>query len=273
LTETPGKAHKKGFDQPQGIHEQWHTDIAYLNILGTHHFFLSVLDGYSRAIMHHEVRLDMTTTDVEIVMERALAHLPAGAPKPRLISDNGPQYISAQFKSYLRERDVSHSRARARHPESNGKIERFHPLAKTGDYRNYDRGSCRTCVRCTDECAGGRSPFIFTHATLAHFGAHRHTYTSSNADTDRCAINNAPARPNTNAHRAADVRGGPAVATAASTDGRDNSAVAAALADSHLHCVACSRAHSRPDAPPDTTGDYAGDCSRGNGQRDTQVGC
>ena len=148
-----------------------------------------------------------------------------------------------------------------------------HPLAKTGDYRIYDRGICRTCVRCTDECAGGHSPFIFTHATLAHFGAHRHTHTSSNADTDRCAINNAPARPNTNAHRAADVRGGPAVATAASTDGRDNSAVAAALVDSHLHCVACSRAHSRPDAPPDTTGDYAGDCSRGNGQRDTQVGC
>ena len=129
-TETPGKAHKKGFDQPQGIHEQWHTDIAYLNILGTHYFFLSVLDGYSRAIVHHEVRLDMTTTDVEIVMERALAHLPVGAAKPRLITDNGPQYISAQFKSYLRERDVSHSRARTNHPESNGKIERFHKSLK-----------------------------------------------------------------------------------------------------------------------------------------------
>ena len=179
----------------------------------------------------------------------------------------------------------------ASHRTKHGIVHR--PLADAGDYRqhghgcshttspgnhNYDRGSCRTCVRCTNECAGCHSPFIFTHATLADFGDHRHTHTSSNADTDRCAITNAPARPNTNAHRAANVY---PVATAASADGRDNSAVAAALAESHLHCVACSRAHSRPDGPPDTTGDYApdttgdyaGDCSRGNRQRDTQVGC
>ena len=129
-TETPGQEHKKGFDQPQRIHEQWHTDIAYLNILGTHYFFLGVLDGYSRAIIHHEVRLDMTTTDVEIVMERALTHLPAGLRKPRLITDNGPQYVSGQFKAYLRERDVSHSRARPHHPQSNGKMERFHKSLK-----------------------------------------------------------------------------------------------------------------------------------------------
>jgi transposase InsO family protein len=129
-TQTPGQAHKQGFDQPQRIHEQWHTDIAYLNILGTNYFFIGVLDGYSRAIMHHEVRLDMTTTDVEIVVERALAHLPHGTPTPRLISDNGAQYVSRQFKSYLRERDVSHSRARPYHPQSNGKMERFHKSLK-----------------------------------------------------------------------------------------------------------------------------------------------
>ena len=129
-TQAPGQAHKQGFDQPQRIHEQWHTDIAYLNILGTNYFFIGVLDGYSRAIMHHEVRLDMTTTDVEIVMERALAHLPPRTPAPRLISDNGAQYVSRQFKSYLRERDVSHSRSRPYHPQSNGKMERFHKSLK-----------------------------------------------------------------------------------------------------------------------------------------------
>ena len=76
----PGGSSKRGFDQPERPHEQWHTDIAYLNILGTHYFFISVLDGYSRAIIHHEVRLDMTTTDVEIVIERALEKLPPGVP-------------------------------------------------------------------------------------------------------------------------------------------------------------------------------------------------
>jgi len=131
------KAHKKGFEQPKRVHEQWHSDIAYLNILGTNYFFISVLDGYSRYIVHHEVRLDMTTTDVEIVMERALAKLPTGSPRPRLITDNGSQYISAQFKAYLRERKVSHSRSRPRHPQSNGKVERFHKSLK------------RECVRVT----------------------------------------------------------------------------------------------------------------------------
>jgi putative transposase len=125
-TPPPAGSHKQGFDQPERPHEQWHTDIAYLNILGTHYFFISLLDGYSRAIIHHEVRLDMTTTDVEIVIERALERLPPGTPRPRLITDNGSQYVSAEFKGYLRERDISHSRARVRHPQSNGKLERFH---------------------------------------------------------------------------------------------------------------------------------------------------
>jgi len=89
-----------------------------------------VLDGYSRAIVHHEIRLDMTTLDVEVVIERALDKLPPGTPRPRLITDNGSQYISADFKAYLSERDVSHSRARVRHPQSNGKIERFHKSLK-----------------------------------------------------------------------------------------------------------------------------------------------
>jgi transposase InsO family protein len=74
-----------------------------LNILGTHYFFIAVLDGYSRAIVHHEVRQDMETRDVQIVVERALEKLPPGTQKPRLISDNGPQFVSAEFKAFLRE--------------------------------------------------------------------------------------------------------------------------------------------------------------------------
>jgi transposase InsO family protein len=122
--------HKEGFEQPERPHEQWHTDIAYLNILGTHYFFLAVLDGFSRFIVHHEVRLDMTVRDVEIVLERALEKLPEGVAPPRLITDNGSQYLSGEFKDYLKERDISHSRTRVGHPQSNGKIERFHKRLK-----------------------------------------------------------------------------------------------------------------------------------------------
>jgi transposase InsO family protein len=134
-TPGPGESARKGFDQPLRPHEQWHTDIAYLNILGTHYFFIGVLDGYSRSIVHHEVRTDMTTGDVEIVVERALETLlpeqrPPHQPLPRLITDNGSQYVSADFRAYLRERDISHSRTRVRHPQSNGKMERFHKSLK-----------------------------------------------------------------------------------------------------------------------------------------------
>jgi len=131
-TTAPGNgAHRDGFEQPQRPHEQWHSDISYLNILGTHYFFISILDGFSRAIIHHEVRTDMTTVDVEIVTERALEKLPSNLEqKPRLITDNGSQYVSAEFKGYLRERDISHSKARVNHPQSNGKIERFHKSLK-----------------------------------------------------------------------------------------------------------------------------------------------
>jgi putative transposase len=124
------KAHKTGFDQPLRPHEQWHTDIAYLNILGTQYFFISVLDGFSRAIIHHDVRLRMETTDVEMVIQRALETLPKDAPRPRIISDNGSQYLSTQFKNFLRETGCTHSRARVCHPQSNGKIERFHKTIK-----------------------------------------------------------------------------------------------------------------------------------------------
>lgn len=123
-------AHRTGFVQPTRPHEQWHTDIAYLNILGTQYFLLGVLDGYSRAILHHEIRRTMTTTDVEIVLERALATLPADAPRPRLITDNGSQYVSAQFTQYIRASGLSHSRTRVGHPQSNGKYERWNKTAK-----------------------------------------------------------------------------------------------------------------------------------------------
>ncbi|RMD58305.1 transposase, partial [Candidatus Parcubacteria bacterium] len=80
-----GPTSPRGFAQPTRPHEQWHTDIAYLNIIGSHYFFISVLDGYSRAIIHHEIRTDMTTLDVQVVIERALESLPPDMPRPRII--------------------------------------------------------------------------------------------------------------------------------------------------------------------------------------------
>lgn len=136
-----GREGKKGFEQPKRPHEQWHTDIAYLNILGTNYFFIGVLDGYSRAIVHHEVRQDMTTRDVQVVIERALEKLGPDQERPRLITDNGSQYVAREFKQFLRERDISHTLTRPRHPQSNGKIERFHHSLKSECVRREAMGS------------------------------------------------------------------------------------------------------------------------------------
>lgn len=113
-----------GYHQPTAPHQEWHTDIKYINFQGTFLFFISVMDGYSRYILHHELRASMSEYDVEITIQRALEKYPDK--KPRIISDNGGQYLSKDFQIYLREVGLQHIRTSFNYPQSNGKIERFH---------------------------------------------------------------------------------------------------------------------------------------------------
>ena len=128
-----GKVKKRGFDQPQKIHQHWHTDISYVNILGTFCFLISVLEGYSRYILHHELRTSMTESDVEITIQRAKEKYPNVY--PRIISDNGPQFISKEFKEFIRGCRFDHVFTSPNHPQSNGKLERFHRTIKTEEIR------------------------------------------------------------------------------------------------------------------------------------------
>jgi transposase InsO family protein len=89
----------RGFHQPEGPHQHWHVDIAYLNVAGTFFFLCSVLDGFSRVIVHWEIRPQMTEADVEIILQRAREAFPAV--RPRIISDNGPQFIARDFKEFI----------------------------------------------------------------------------------------------------------------------------------------------------------------------------
>ncbi|MEC4682349.1 MAG: hypothetical protein VST70_01520 [Nitrospirota bacterium] len=70
------KEHRTGFYQPLQAHDQWRIDFAYVILRGTHSFFTSVLDGYSRLIVDWDLRSTMTTDDVELVIQRALESLP-----------------------------------------------------------------------------------------------------------------------------------------------------------------------------------------------------
>ena len=125
-----GKESKKGtgFVQPINPHEHWHVDVSYLNISGTFYYFCGLLDGYSRYIVHWEIREAMTEKDVEIIIQRATEKYPEA--KPRIISDNGPQFIAKEFKAFIKLCGMTHVRTSPFYPQSNGKIERFHKSYK-----------------------------------------------------------------------------------------------------------------------------------------------
>jgi transposase InsO family protein len=117
-----------GFDGPVKPHEHWHIDVSYLNIRGTFYYLCSVLDGYSRYIVHWEIRESMAEADVEIILQRAKEKF--ATQRPRVISDNGPQFIAKDFKEFIRISGMSHVRTSAYYPQSNGKIERWHQSLK-----------------------------------------------------------------------------------------------------------------------------------------------
>jgi putative transposase len=118
----------KGFQQPIRPHEHWHVDVSYINVAGTFFYLCSLLDGCSRSIVHWEIRESMTEADVETILQRARERYPDA--RPRIISDNGPQFIAKDFKEFIRLCGMTHVRTSPYYPQSNGKIERWHRSLK-----------------------------------------------------------------------------------------------------------------------------------------------
>jgi transposase InsO family protein len=118
----------KGFVQPLWPHEHWHVDVSYINIAGTFYYLCSLLDGCSRFLVHWELRETMTEADIEQIIQRAREKFPDRT--PRIISDNGPQFIARDFKEFIRICGMTHARTSPYYPQSNGKIERWHRILK-----------------------------------------------------------------------------------------------------------------------------------------------
>ena len=117
-----------GFVQPLTAHQHWHLDIAYLNIRGTFYFIASLLDGFSRSVVHWEIREKMEESDIQTIVQRAREKYPGE--KPRIITDNGPQFIAKDFKEFIRVCGMTHVRTSPFYPQSNGKLERYHRTLK-----------------------------------------------------------------------------------------------------------------------------------------------
>jgi transposase InsO family protein len=122
----------KRFKKPTTrINQLWQTDFTYFKIVGWGWYYLSsVLDDFSRYILSWKLTPTMATTDVQDTLECALAK--AGLDKmrvrhqPRLLSDNGPAYLSGELRTYLAEHKLEHIHCAPFHPMTQGKIERYH---------------------------------------------------------------------------------------------------------------------------------------------------
>ncbi len=147
----------RGFDQPHRPHEHWHIDVSYLNICGTFYYLCSILDGYSRYIVHWEIRESMTEADVETILQRGREAFPGVT--PRIISDNGPQFVARDFKEFVRLCGMTHVRTSPYYPQSNGKIESWHKTVK------------RECIRpltplCMEDSRRIVADFVHEYNTL-----------------------------------------------------------------------------------------------------------
>ena len=117
-----------GFVPPLRPQEHWHIDVSYLNLGGTFYYLCSVLDGYSRVVVHWDIQESMTEAEVELILERAKENFPGA--KPRIISDNGPQFIARDFKEFIRISGMTHVKTSPFYPQSNGKMERWYQSLK-----------------------------------------------------------------------------------------------------------------------------------------------
>ena len=113
----------------------WQTDFTYLKVIGWGWFYLStVLDDFSRYILAWKLCTTMAATDVSDTLQAALQASGLDQVKvlhrPRLLSDNGPSYVSSELGDWLEDNAISHIRGRPYHPMTQGKIERYHRSMK-----------------------------------------------------------------------------------------------------------------------------------------------
>jgi transposase InsO family protein len=129
------KAASEFRDKTTAINQMWQTDFTYFKIIGWGWMYLStVLDDFSRYIISWKLCTTMKTSDVtetlNLALEASGCDQATVLHKPRLLSDNGASYISGELADYINDKDMSHVRGAPYHPQTQGKIERWHQTLK-----------------------------------------------------------------------------------------------------------------------------------------------
>lgn len=119
-------------EKTQRVNQMWQTDFTYFKIINWGWYYLStVLDDYSRYIIGWDLCKNMGQEDARATIDRAL--LITGLSenqRPKLLSDNGPCYIANELKEYFKKIGVKHIHGAPMHPQTQGKIERYHRSMK-----------------------------------------------------------------------------------------------------------------------------------------------
>ena len=129
------KAGKEYHRKTTGPHQMWATDASYFKVMGWGYYYLvTVMDDYSRFILSWKLQRDMTTDSlIEVVQEAVdntgMTEVPV-ADRTSLLSDNGSGYVSRGFRDYLHLVGIKHILAAPYHPQTNGKLERYHQTIK-----------------------------------------------------------------------------------------------------------------------------------------------
>lgn len=126
------KAADQFYQPTTAVNQLWQTDFTYLKVTGWGWYYLStVMDDYSRYIVAWRLCTGMAASDVSATLANALKNAGlSDAQRPKLLSDNGPCYISAELKGWLEKNGMAHTRGKPYHPMTQGKIERWHRSLK-----------------------------------------------------------------------------------------------------------------------------------------------
>jgi putative transposase len=129
------KAANEFTDKTAAINEMWQTDFTYFKIIGWGWYYLStILDDYSRYIIAWKLCTNMRAEDVTDTIQMALTASGCDQAvirhKPRLLSDNGSCYISGDLATWMQKQNMKHIRGAPFHPQTQGKIERWHQTIK-----------------------------------------------------------------------------------------------------------------------------------------------
>jgi transposase InsO family protein len=121
--------------RPTAPNQQWHTDVMYVWVAARFYFLLSFVDAFSRYIVHHKLLLALDGESVATELQAALEA--AQGAQPRVVHDHGSEFVNRDVAAVIKAHNLIDIKTRARHPESNGIVERFNGTVRDESDNDY----------------------------------------------------------------------------------------------------------------------------------------